>query len=48
MQKSEIRALTYTTHKRSLELIRWDDLREEHWNMYVIICEIDCQSRFDA
>ena len=26
----------------------WDDLREEHWNMYIIICEIDCQSRFNA
>ena len=26
----------------------WDDLREEHWNMYIILCEIDCQSRFDA
>ena len=26
----------------------WDDLREWHWNMYIIICEIDHQSRFDA
>ena len=26
----------------------WDDLREKHWNMYIIICETDCQSRFDA
>ena len=26
----------------------WDDLREKHWNMYIIICEIDHQSRFDA
>ena len=36
----------------------WDDLRElcilsqKHayylWNMYIIICEIDCQSRFKA
>ena len=26
----------------------WDDLREEHWNMYIILCEIDRQSRFDA
>ena len=26
----------------------WDDLREQHWNMYIIISEIDCQSRFDA
>ena len=26
----------------------WDDLREWHWNMYIIICETDCQSRFDA
>ena len=23
-------------------------LRELHWNMYIIICEIDRQSRFDA
>ena len=26
----------------------WDDLREKHGNMDIIICEIDCQSRFDA
>ena len=26
----------------------WDDLREKHWNMYIIICETDRQSRFDA
>ena len=26
----------------------WDDLREWHWNMYIIICETDHQSRFDA
>ena len=26
----------------------WDDLREQHWNMYVTICETDRQSRFDA
>ena len=26
----------------------WDDLREWHWNMYIIICEMDRQSRFDA
>ena len=26
----------------------WDDSREKHWNMYIIICEIDCQSRFDS
>ena len=26
----------------------WDDLREKHWNMYITICETDCQSRFDA
>ena len=25
----------------------WDDLREKHWNMYIIICELDHQSRFD-
>ena len=22
----------------------WDDLREYHWNMYITICEIGCQS----
>ena len=21
--------------------VGWDDLREEHWNMYIIICEIE-------
>ena len=26
----------------------WDDLREQHRNMYIIICEIDRHSRFDA
>ena len=26
----------------------WDDLGEWHWNMYIIICETNCQSRFDA
>jgi len=26
----------------------WEDLREQHWNIYIIICEIDRQSRFDA
>ena len=26
----------------------WDDLSESHWNMYIIICETDRQSRFDA
>ena len=26
----------------------WDDLREQHWNMYITICKIDRQSRFDA
>ena len=25
-----------------------DDLRESHWNIYIIICDIDRQSRFDA
>ena len=25
-----------------------DDLREEHWNMYIILCEPDNQSRFEA
>ena len=23
----------------------WDDLREWHWNMYIIICETNCQPR---
>ena len=26
----------------------WDYLREQHWNMYITICEIDDQSKFDA
>ena len=26
----------------------WDDLREQYWNMYIIKCETDCQSRLDA
>ena len=26
----------------------WDDLGEWHWNMYIIICETNHQSRFDA
>ena len=26
----------------------WDDLRELHWNMFITICEIDRQFRFDA
>ena len=26
----------------------WDDLGEWHWNIYIIICETDHQSRFDA
>ena len=26
----------------------WDDLREQHWNMYITISEIDHQSRFNA
>ena len=26
----------------------WDDLGEWHWNMYNIIYETSCQSRFDA
>ena len=26
----------------------WDDLGEWHSNMYIIICEMNCQSRFDA
>ena len=26
----------------------WDDLREQHWNMYIIKCETDRQPRLDA
>ena len=26
----------------------WDDPREQHRNMYIIMCEPDCQSRLDA
>ena len=26
----------------------WDDLGEWHWNTYIIICEMNLQSRFDA
>ena len=26
----------------------WNDLGEWHWNMYIIICEMNRQSRFDA
>ena len=26
----------------------WDDLREQHRNMYIIKCETDRQSRLDA
>ena len=26
----------------------WNDLREQHQNMYIIKCETDCQSRLDA
>ena len=26
----------------------WDDLREQHCNMYITICEIDHQSKFNA
>ena len=26
----------------------WDDLGEWHWNMYIIICEMNHQARFDA
>ena len=25
----------------------WDDLREEHWNMYIIICKTDDQCKFN-
>ena len=26
----------------------WNDLREQHWNMYITVCETDDQSKFDA
>ena len=26
----------------------WDDLREQHWNMYITVCETDDQCKFDA
>ena len=26
----------------------WEDLREQHWNMYITICERDHQSKFNA
>ena len=26
----------------------WDDLREQHWNMYSAVCELDHQSKLDA
>ena len=26
----------------------WDYLGEWHWNRYISICEMNCQSRFDA
>ena len=26
----------------------WDDLREQHRNMYIIKCETDCRSKLDA
>ena len=35
------------TKKKCLSF-SWDDLREEHWNMYVSICEIDDQCMLDA
>ena len=26
----------------------WDDMREQHWNMYITICITDDQCKFDA
>ena len=26
----------------------WDDLREQHWNFYIAICERNDQSKFNA
>ena len=37
--------------KRCVDSVRrwgWDDMKEQHWNMYIIICETDHQSRFYA
>ena len=37
--------------KQTFELSRswgWDGLREYHWNMYITICKIDDQCKFDA
>ena len=54
------RALTFwscATHLQELNFwymsqvkneLGWDDLGEWHWNMYIIICVMNCQSRFDA
>ena len=27
---------------------RWDDLREQRWNMYITICKIGDQCKFDV
>ena len=34
---------TYSGRRRG-----WDDLRDQHWNMYIPICKIDVQCKFDA
>ena len=26
----------------------WDDVKEQHWNMYITICKIDDQCKFNA
>ena len=26
----------------------WDDMKEQHWNMYITMCKIDDQCKFDA
>jgi len=38
--------------EQTLELCKrrqgWDDMREQHWNMYIPICKTDDQCKFDA
>ena len=36
------------TKMSSLRRRGWDDLREQHRNVYIINCETDLQSRLDA
>ena len=46
---SELQSQMYRTDFGTLwERRGWDDLREQHLNMYIIKCEADPQSRLDA